>query len=361
MGILLVAGGAAALATVPVGNNFPVAKCTPLNDGVFINRTLNTPGYKLPNGCRDAGHGLRQYTMTCVGSTKYRTEWVQPCPSIVLPDLSFFTNAANNTKGINWLAQVQGKQVNVSFLNSVSLSNLSSAPVIKIYWLKDDQNTIISQEEKLSILDPRSTQGFGWVNFAFNTNPEVRFVKAVLDSKNLISESNENNNSLIEEVPANWLTSSSTVAVSSVKVNIIKASDSPAGTTIPGIQKVVASFVVFNSSTIPEDVNFSSFSLMSTGTFSPTNWKLYEGSLSRFILATGKSSDGKISFNGFSSTIPPASSKTYYILADTLDAKINGFLSLAFKNNQDLSAQGDFSADTAQVIGAPLTFGPLAY
>ena len=57
-------------------NIVAVDACQEVANGVTVNRSGST--HTLTNGCRDAGHGERQYTLTCVSDTKYRVSWV-PC------------------------------------------------------------------------------------------------------------------------------------------------------------------------------------------------------------------------------------------------------------------------------------------
>jgi hypothetical protein len=54
-------------------NTVPVTKCVQLNNGVSITRFGST--YTLGNGVRNAGHGYRNYNLTCVSSTMYKVEW----------------------------------------------------------------------------------------------------------------------------------------------------------------------------------------------------------------------------------------------------------------------------------------------
>lgn len=69
--------GAPAYALVPAqGSNYVnVASCT--QDGADINIKYSTNGAttKLTSACRNAGYGLRKYTMTCVSPTRYYTSW----------------------------------------------------------------------------------------------------------------------------------------------------------------------------------------------------------------------------------------------------------------------------------------------
>lgn len=59
-------------------NIVPVESCQQSGSGVTVERfgSIQT----LSNGCRDAGHGERDYTLTCESETSYRSSWV-PCAS----------------------------------------------------------------------------------------------------------------------------------------------------------------------------------------------------------------------------------------------------------------------------------------
>ncbi|HRH23844.1 MAG TPA: Ig-like domain-containing protein, partial [Candidatus Magasanikbacteria bacterium] len=51
--------------------------CEQVGGDIRISRN-NGPKYVLTSSCRDAGHGKRQYKMSCVSSTKYQVEWTTP-------------------------------------------------------------------------------------------------------------------------------------------------------------------------------------------------------------------------------------------------------------------------------------------
>ncbi|MBI2436188.1 MAG: hypothetical protein HYV41_00350, partial [Candidatus Magasanikbacteria bacterium] len=54
-------------------NTVPVDNCVQVSNVVSITRFGST--YTLTNGIRDAGHGLRNYNLTCVSNTMYKVEW----------------------------------------------------------------------------------------------------------------------------------------------------------------------------------------------------------------------------------------------------------------------------------------------
>ncbi|MBP9731881.1 MAG: hypothetical protein KBD29_00255 [Candidatus Magasanikbacteria bacterium] len=58
-------------------NTISVTSCEQVGNDIRISRN-NGPKITLDSSCRDAGHGLRQYKMSCVSSTKYKVEWTTP-------------------------------------------------------------------------------------------------------------------------------------------------------------------------------------------------------------------------------------------------------------------------------------------
>lgn len=72
VGVLLGVGQASAWEGT---NNVPVTKCEQVSNGVKLTRFGKT--YTLTNGVRDAGHGYRNYNLTCVSATMYRVQWNQ--------------------------------------------------------------------------------------------------------------------------------------------------------------------------------------------------------------------------------------------------------------------------------------------
>lgn len=65
------AGSASAAANV---NYVTVTSCKQLDSGIRVSRNGGAK-YTLANGCRDAGHGPRNYSMSCVSNKKYRVSW----------------------------------------------------------------------------------------------------------------------------------------------------------------------------------------------------------------------------------------------------------------------------------------------
>lgn len=84
---LVVALGGPLLAqavTVNSSNEVSVSSCEQVGADIRIRRAAGEQSTLLTSACRDAGHGLRQYTMTCVSPTKYRVSWADcanPAPA----------------------------------------------------------------------------------------------------------------------------------------------------------------------------------------------------------------------------------------------------------------------------------------
>lgn len=67
--------------TLETGGNFvDVASCKQIGKDIEIKRVASDTPYKLLSSCRDAGYGLREYTMSCGSSTRYYVSW-KPCSS----------------------------------------------------------------------------------------------------------------------------------------------------------------------------------------------------------------------------------------------------------------------------------------
>ncbi len=66
--------GNSVLAVESGTNVVSVSSCEQVGSDVRISRN-NGPKYMLTSSARNAGHGLRQYTLTCVSNTQYRVYW----------------------------------------------------------------------------------------------------------------------------------------------------------------------------------------------------------------------------------------------------------------------------------------------
>ncbi|MFA6486274.1 MAG: hypothetical protein WCT40_02820 [Candidatus Magasanikbacteria bacterium] len=59
-------------------SNVNVTSCETVSNGVKISRNKGAK-YTLTNGCRDAGYGLRNYSLSCNTATQYKVSWVDNC------------------------------------------------------------------------------------------------------------------------------------------------------------------------------------------------------------------------------------------------------------------------------------------
>lgn len=65
-------------------NPVNVAKCVQVGKDISIIRLSDGVSDTLTTACRDAGNGLKDYTMTCLSDTQYRVDW-KPCSSTSKP------------------------------------------------------------------------------------------------------------------------------------------------------------------------------------------------------------------------------------------------------------------------------------
>jgi len=77
MGILALSANSV-LAAASGSNHVNVTSCESVKEGIKISRN-NGSKYVLSDGCRDAGSGVRNYTMTCNSATQYKVSWTTNC------------------------------------------------------------------------------------------------------------------------------------------------------------------------------------------------------------------------------------------------------------------------------------------
>jgi len=58
-------------------NYVNVASCREVSNGIYIRRTAGSYEYKLQNGVKDTGHGMRDYGYYCSSNTQYRVNWIE--------------------------------------------------------------------------------------------------------------------------------------------------------------------------------------------------------------------------------------------------------------------------------------------
>lgn len=61
-------------------NTVKVYNCTQVGNDIQVSLKQNSPTMTLKAGCSNAGHGLRDYSFSCVSSKVYQVEW-QTCPT----------------------------------------------------------------------------------------------------------------------------------------------------------------------------------------------------------------------------------------------------------------------------------------
>lgn len=114
-----------AVAVTTGSNMVSVYSCQQVGKDVKIRRTVGTAEYVLTSTCRNAGHGLRDYTLTCTSNKQYKVEWKNcgtvptPTPDNDLPVVSVsLYNAHDNGNGYIYSARVVGKD-NTSAIRKV--------------------------------------------------------------------------------------------------------------------------------------------------------------------------------------------------------------------------------------------------
>lgn len=150
----------AVVTPVTTGSNLvPVYSCTQVGNNVKIRRVASDSEYVLNSSCRDAGHGLREYKLTCTSGSQYRVEWKScggnsnPNPSPVVdnqgPVVSVTASPISNTISNNQYSY----QVNVSAQDAVSnikgilitVRNQATGSVVQNWWL-DNRNGLSAAE-----------------------------------------------------------------------------------------------------------------------------------------------------------------------------------------------------------------------
>lgn len=66
---------AQAVSVQPGSNKVSVYSCVQVGNDIKIRRSSNETEYTLTSTCRDAGHGKRQYTMSCTSNKEYKVSW----------------------------------------------------------------------------------------------------------------------------------------------------------------------------------------------------------------------------------------------------------------------------------------------
>lgn len=93
--------------SVNTSNDVSVASCEQVGSDIRIRRSSGEQSSILTSACRDAGHGLRQYTVSCISSTKYRVSWTdcstpQPPADTQGPSVSVSATPVANSVNGSW-------------------------------------------------------------------------------------------------------------------------------------------------------------------------------------------------------------------------------------------------------------------
>ena len=95
---------AVAYATLAADNSnyVNVSACTQVGSDIQVTRSGKT--YTLTSTCRDAGHGYRQYQMSCTSQTQYKVSWTENCTpakpkDTTTPSASVSTNKSEYDRG----------------------------------------------------------------------------------------------------------------------------------------------------------------------------------------------------------------------------------------------------------------------
>ena len=138
--------------SVNAGSNLvSVHSCTQTGADIKIRRSSTDSEYTLISACRNAGHGLRDYKMTCTSNKQYRVEWKDcgttpaptPTPQVDNqgPVVSVNTNVMSGTITNNQYSY----QVNVSAQDAgsnirgilVTVRNQATGATVQSWWVEN--------------------------------------------------------------------------------------------------------------------------------------------------------------------------------------------------------------------------------
>lgn len=113
------------------GSNYvDVNSCTQVGKDIRISR--DGQKYTLTSSCRNAGHGYRDYKMTCVSNSQYKVEWTEGCvpakpptpvkppvvKDIINPSVTLTTNKKSYIEGeIAYITATASDNVRVKKIN----------------------------------------------------------------------------------------------------------------------------------------------------------------------------------------------------------------------------------------------------
>ncbi|MBI5022742.1 MAG: hypothetical protein HZC05_01060 [Candidatus Magasanikbacteria bacterium] len=126
----------------------------------------------------------------------------------------------------------------------------------------------------------------------------------------------------------------------------------PMGVAAPSFKQIVAqlNFVAKASALSPvPDIIIDSLAVAVTSTFPVTDWQLHKGTPDSSVLAKGLIDGVKVNFSGFASSMPIASAETFYITANTTQAKVNSSMGIG-----GIQSAADVGTNTDATIKAVL-------
>lgn len=112
-----------------------VDNCAGLTNGIQITRSGRSS--TLTDGCRNAGHGMRNYIMTCVSAKLYRTSWKENC-AVVTTTTTTPTPIPASSTTVPILSLVLSKNngngkvtANISVTNAASVGGISRIDIYR--------------------------------------------------------------------------------------------------------------------------------------------------------------------------------------------------------------------------------------
>jgi len=185
-GSLSIFGLAQAVVEPGTGSNYvDVASCRQDGKDIMVKRLPNGVEFKLTSTLRDAGHGMRYYTLNCVSQNRYFVSWKEasstttspvvtiPAPQVV--DLYVY----DSSRGVGIAKNAQSYQDAKTFVEP-SVVNVS------------DTVSALDFSMQISNLDKKFTFGFVWTdNIADSVHFDEGLVKSLASRVVFVSPSKQ--------------------------------------------------------------------------------------------------------------------------------------------------------------------------
>lgn len=392
--LLLGAGGiafaAAGMRSPATSNYVSVNSCQPMRDGVRITYSNGGTPVTLKNGCRDAGHGYRDYSLTCASRTKYKVSYV-PCEdpnaavvgmlSVGLQDsfgytknallgktgeaIAGFTLTADETEDIkvtslaviiNSTANPSGELKNVRLMTEYGVAE-NVIPVLS----DNDQNSLSGMQvifTGVNVVVPKGESKPVWVVVDTSpfesggvpgTNARASVENTLTGSPNIVAVGLTSG----KQLPGDKIKYGPTFPMSQ-PTNFFRAflrqafaSDSPEGTEVPGVGKIIAKINMSNTETYggykyDTVIRSMNIPLQQNGIENkgPRELRIYKGSVAPANLLTKQTYTGDfadMSAQFFKDefitddefvdvTVKSGETVTFIVTLDTQDASTNGSL-----------------------------------